>query len=32
MMAEKRRESLAQRRIRLPEGAGARWTRQERDE
>ncbi|GEM_PF-4539853 len=32
MMARKRRESLAKRRIRLPKGAGARWTREERDE
>lgn len=32
MMAHKRRESLARRRIQLPKGAGSKWTRAERDE
>lgn len=31
MMAQSRRERIARRGIRLPRGAGARWTRGERD-
>ncbi|MHB8585574.1 MAG: hypothetical protein ACYDDF_07040 [Thermoplasmatota archaeon] len=32
MMAQTRRESLARRGIRIPKGAGATWTRAERDD
>lgn len=31
MMARARRESLANRRLKLPAGSGARWTREERE-
>lgn len=32
MMAHRRREQLRSRRIQLPKGAAAKWTREERDE